>query len=87
MTLEAIKAAIKHFESLQRRYTTTHNGKQCELVKTALASLRECEERRENKPLTLYGLTQRAGKPVWVESQQQWMVRVEAEGWKTSTER
>ena len=44
---QAIAAATKHHESLQRRYTTTHNGKQCEFVKTALACMRECAERRE----------------------------------------
>lgn len=33
--------AIKHFESLQKRYTTQHNGKQCEFVKTALNALYE----------------------------------------------
>ena len=43
----AIREAEKHFESLQRRYTTTHNGKHCELVEAAIACLRECAERRE----------------------------------------
>ena len=39
------EAAIKHFESLQKRYTTTHNGKHCELVRTALVALREKKDR------------------------------------------
>lgn len=39
-----IEKAIKHFEGLQKRYTTQHNGAQCELVKTALAALREKAE-------------------------------------------
>lgn len=33
--------AIKHFESLQKRYTTQHNGKQCEYVKTALEAMKK----------------------------------------------
>ena len=37
--------AIEHFEHLQKRYTTQHNGKHCELVKTALAALREQAKR------------------------------------------
>lgn len=40
-----VERAIKHFESLQRRYTTQHNSVQCELVKTALVALREKAER------------------------------------------
>lgn len=63
---KAIAAAEKRFESLQRRYTTTHNGKQCEFVKTALACMRECAERRENKPLTLDELKRMVGKPVYI---------------------
>ena len=35
-----VEKAIKHFESLQKRYTTQHNGKQCKLVETALDALR-----------------------------------------------
>ena len=37
--------AIKHFTSLQKRYTTQHNGKQCEFVQTALEALKEAEAR------------------------------------------
>lgn len=36
-----LKESIKHFESLQKRYTTQHNGKQCEYVKTALNAMRK----------------------------------------------
>ena len=39
--------AIKHFEGLQKRYTTQHNGTQCEFVKTALSALREAEQRKK----------------------------------------
>jgi hypothetical protein len=30
---------IKHFESLQKRYTTEHNGQMCERVADALEAL------------------------------------------------
>lgn len=43
--MNEIYKAIEHFEHLQKRYTTQHNGKHCELVKTALAALREQVER------------------------------------------
>jgi len=43
--MNEIYKAIEHFEHLQKRYTTQHNGKHCELVKTALAALREQAER------------------------------------------
>lgn len=36
-----MEAAIKHFESLQKRYTTQHNEKQCEHVECALMTLRK----------------------------------------------
>ena len=39
--MNEIYRAIEHFEHLQKRYTTQHNGKHCELVKTAIAALRE----------------------------------------------
>lgn len=32
---------IKHFESLQKRYTTQHNGKHCEYVKEALEAMKK----------------------------------------------
>lgn len=43
--MSEIERAVKHFEGLQKRYTTQHNGKHCELVKTALEALREKQER------------------------------------------
>ena len=45
--MNEIKKAIEHFEHLQKRYTTQHNGKHCELVKTALTALREQAEREK----------------------------------------
>lgn len=45
--MNEIYKAIEHFEHLQKRYTTQHNGKHCELVKTALAALREQAERNK----------------------------------------
>lgn len=32
---------IKHFEGLQKRYTTQHNGKHCAYVKEALEAMRK----------------------------------------------
>lgn len=34
-----INKTIKHFESLQKRYTTQHNGQMCEKVADALEAL------------------------------------------------
>lgn len=34
-----INKTIKHFESLQKRYTTQHNGQMCERVTDALEAL------------------------------------------------
>ena len=34
-----INKTIKHFESLQKRYTTQHNGQMCERVADALEAL------------------------------------------------
>lgn len=34
-----IDDSIKHFESLQKRYMRTHNGKMCLKVKDALTSM------------------------------------------------
>ena len=39
-----LKESIKHFKSLQKRYTTQHNGKQCEYVKTALLAMEKQEK-------------------------------------------
>jgi hypothetical protein len=34
-----LEKAIKHFEALQKRYTSSHNGKMCEYVKIALDAM------------------------------------------------
>ena len=47
--MNEIEKAIKHFEGLQKRYTTQHNGKHCEFVKTALAALYEKQKRDKKK--------------------------------------
>ena len=39
-----INKTIKHFESLQKRYTTQHNGKMCERVADALEALEYFKE-------------------------------------------
>ena len=71
----AIAAAI---EALQDRYMTVSmciTSTECKAhnraIDTALAALRECAERRENKPLTLDELHQRNRKPVWIESERE----------------
>lgn len=40
-----INKTIKHFQSLQKRYTTQHNGQMCERVADALEALErfKCE--------------------------------------------
>jgi hypothetical protein len=43
--------AIKHFETLQKRYTTQHNGTQCMFVKIAISAMKE-KYLRESKPDT-----------------------------------
>ena len=43
--MSSCEEAIKHFESLQKRYTTQHNGKQCGLVARALESMKESKKR------------------------------------------
>lgn len=40
--------AIKHFRSLQKRYTTEHNGKMCEKVALALEAM---EKQVPKKPI------------------------------------
>ncbi|MCQ2744568.1 MAG: hypothetical protein MJ230_07240 [bacterium] len=42
------KEAIKHFRSLQKRYTTEHNGKMCEKVALALEAM---EKQVPKKPI------------------------------------
>lgn len=44
---ETQENTIKHFKSLQKRYKTQHNGKQCEFVKIALSALHEQAEREK----------------------------------------
>jgi len=39
--------AIKHFESLQKRYTTQHKGEQCKFVKCAIEAICEKQEREK----------------------------------------
>lgn len=39
---------IKHFKSLQKRYTTEHNGKMCEKVQLAIEAL---EKQMPKKPI------------------------------------
>ena len=47
--MNEIERAIKHFEGLQKRYTTQHNGKHCDLVATALDALRERAEMEKSE--------------------------------------
>ena len=46
-----INKTIKHFESLQKRYTTQHNGKMCERVADALEALKhfKCQKDYSDK--------------------------------------
>ena len=39
---------IKHFKSLQKRYTTEHNGKMCEKVQLALEALEKQIPKKPN---------------------------------------
>ena len=43
--------AIKHFKSLQKRYTKEHNGRMCEKVNLALEAL---EKQIPKKPLLMH---------------------------------
>lgn len=43
--------AIKHFKSLQKRYTKEHNGRMCEKVNLALEAL---EKQIPKKPLHIH---------------------------------
>lgn len=36
-----LEKSIKHFEGLQKRYTTQHNGEMCEMVDCALKTMNE----------------------------------------------
>lgn len=42
-----INKTIKHFESLQKRYTTQHNGKMCDRVSDALEALYRFKNQEE----------------------------------------
>lgn len=44
-----INKTIKHFESLQKRYTTQHNGQMCERVADALEALRLAKKQLETE--------------------------------------
>ena len=41
-----IDKAIKHYKSLQKRYTTQHNGIHCEYVALAIQALQEQQKRQ-----------------------------------------
>lgn len=45
--MSKIQEAIEHFKSLQKRYTTQHNGKQCEFVASALEAMNDQAEREK----------------------------------------
>ena len=42
-----LNKTIKHFESLQKRYTTQHNGQMCERVADALEALYQCKSQQD----------------------------------------
>ena len=44
--MKDLQKTIKHFQSLQKRYTTQHNGNMCDRVQDALEALYEYEDRR-----------------------------------------
>jgi len=39
--MNTLEKSIKHFEGLQKRYTTQHNGKMCQFVACALKAMNE----------------------------------------------
>jgi hypothetical protein len=45
--MKDINKTIKHFESLQKRYTTQHNGQMCERVEDALEALHYYKDQLE----------------------------------------
>jgi hypothetical protein len=45
--MKDLNKTIKHFESLQKRYTTQHNGQMCERVSDALEALYRYREQEE----------------------------------------
>lgn len=52
-----INKTIKHFESLQKRYTTQHNGRMCERVADALEALYRFQS-QEDFFKKMFGTTQ-----------------------------
>lgn len=52
-----ISKTIKHFESLQKRYTTQHNGRMCERVADALEALYRFQS-QEDFFKKMFGTTQ-----------------------------
>ena len=52
-----INKTIKHFESLQKRYTTQHNGQMCERVADAWEALYRFQ-RQEDFFKKMFGTTQ-----------------------------
>lgn len=54
-----INKTIKHFESLQKRYTTQHNGQMCERVADALEALYFFKS-KEDDLKKMFGTTQNA---------------------------
>ena len=52
-----INKTIKHFESLQKRYTTQHNGQMCERVADALEALYRFKS-QEDYFKKMFGTTQ-----------------------------
>lgn len=52
-----INKTIKHFESLQKRYTTQHNGQMCERVADALEALYHFQS-QEDFLKKMFGTTQ-----------------------------
>lgn len=53
-----INKTIKHFESLQKRYTTQHNGQMCERVADALEALYQLKSQQDYFA-KMFGTTQK----------------------------
>lgn len=60
-----INKTIKHFESLQKRYTTQHNGQMCERVADALEALYRFKN-QEDYFKTMFGANNTAEENVWL---------------------
>ena len=56
-SMNNINKTIKHFESLQKRYTTQHNGQMCERVADALEALYRFQS-QEDFFKKMFGTTQ-----------------------------